>query len=97
MGKCYEEISRDINTMSIEIPTDRIEVCGLGDTIIGFTFEMVQNCLLVLRTELLKHEDLYKGFLASINSVLDENLFDEHGFSQKELAEKILNRIIGEE
>lgn len=54
---------------------------------------------IIFRNELLKHDDLYKGFLASIKSALDEHghmcchLEDEN----INLANEILKRIIGEE
>lgn len=59
-----------------------------------FTPQTVNEAIKVLRKELLKHGDLYKGFYASILSV-----FKEMGpcVEEIELAENILKRIIGEE
>lgn len=44
----------------------------------------------VLREELMKHGDLYNGFLASINSVIREGISED-------ISERILARIIGED
>ena len=65
----------------------------------------VQNACKILREELMKHGDLYDGFVASILSVLKENcryigdgeteIIAEYG--ENYLAEEIVKRIIGEE
>ena len=65
----------------------------------------VKNACKILRDELMKHGDLYNGFVSSILSVLKENsryigdgeteIVAEYGENQ--LAEEILKRIIGEE
>lgn len=55
----------------------------------------VQQAANVLTDELRKHGDLYKAFLASIESSLSEH--HENSRSHHEVAEKILKRIIGEE
>ena len=53
----------------------------------------IQQAIVVLRNELLKHTDLYEAFRASIQSALD----DVPCKLSEEYAEHILNRIIGEE
>ena len=66
--------------------------------------DKVQNACETLRDELLKHEDLYNGFVSSILSVLKENsryIGDGETeivaeFGENQLAEEILKRIIGE-
>lgn len=53
----------------------------------------IQQAIIVLRDELLKHTDLYEAFRASIQSALD----DVPCKLSAEYAEHILKRIIGEE
>ena len=65
----------------------------------------VKEACKILRDELMKHGDLYNGFVSSILSVLKENsryigdgeteIVAEYGENQ--LAEEILKRIIGED
>lgn len=54
----------------------------------------IQQAVTVVRDELLKHGDLYDGFLASINGTLKEI---PTGMGLHDVAEKILDRLIGEE
>lgn len=54
----------------------------------------VQNACKILREELLKHEDLYRAFLTSIYSALNDI---PEGTWIDEMPEIILKRIIGEE
>lgn len=54
----------------------------------------IQQAIIIVRNELLKHGDLYNGFLASIGSTLRE-VPTEMGLY--DVAEKILNGLIGEE
>lgn len=54
----------------------------------------VQQAVTVVRNELLKHGDLYDGFLASISSTLKEI---PAGIGLYDVAEKILDGLIGEE
>lgn len=56
--------------------------------------EYVRFACIVLRDELLKHGDLYRGFSASIYSALNEI---SEGTFIDEMPEIILRRIIGEE
>lgn len=58
----------------------------------------VQNACKILREELLKHGDLYNGFLSSIESSLKEQKVTALPFQpESEIADKILKRIIGED
>ena len=58
----------------------------------------VQNACKILREELLKHEDLYNGFLSSIESSLKEQKVRGLPFQpESEIADNILKRIIGKE
>lgn len=54
----------------------------------------VRIATIILRDELLKHEDLYRAFLASIYSALNDI---PEGTWIDEMPEIILKRIIGEE
>lgn len=54
----------------------------------------LQTACRVIRDELLKHEDFYRAFMASVQSAIRET--PEECWSN-ELAEKIVNRISGEE
>lgn len=57
--------------------------------------EMIKTAMAVLRTELMKHGDLYNGYLESIESALKENgVYDP---DIEYMAKHILNRIIGED
>lgn len=94
-----------------EIPTFDFEVMGmpdidvLADVRFSFTPKTVDEAVKVLRNELLKHGDLYNGFLASIKSAL-KNLdykkrasggLDISEDEYTEISESILKFIIGEE
>lgn len=54
----------------------------------------VQDACKILREELLKHDDFYDGFVASILSALKETGFAE---DIRDVADRTLKRIIGEE
>ena len=54
----------------------------------------IQQAVAVVRDELLKHEDLYDGFRASISSTLKEI---PAGAGLYDIAEKIMDGLIGEE
>lgn len=53
----------------------------------------LQTACQIIRDELLKHEDFYRAFVASVQSAIRE--VSEECWSN-ELAEKIVNRISGE-
>lgn len=58
----------------------------------------VQNACEIIQDELLKHGDLYNGFLSSIESSLKEQKVTGLPFQpESDIADKILKRIIGEE
>lgn len=60
----------------------------------------LQEAVIILQDELKKHGDLYDGFLASIESALSEycsRCVGKESRANREVAEKILKRIIGEE
>lgn len=82
-----------------------IDFEGMADIHFDYSPYTVEEACKILRDELLKHEDLYDGFKASIISVMKENsryigdgemeIIAEYGENQ--LAEEILKRIIGED
>lgn len=58
----------------------------------------IKIATIILRDELLKHGELYNGFISSIESSLKEQKVTGLPFQpESEIAEKILKRIIGEE
>ena len=65
--------------------------------------QTIVTAMAVLRTELMKHEDLYNGFLASVNSALEDKISyaelweNDICIDSDEWAEAVMKRIIGEE
>ncbi len=60
--------------------------------------EEVTKAVNIIRNELLKHEDLYDGFVASISSALKVHGYCGLPFEPEEdVAKKILDYVIGEE
>lgn len=60
-----------------------------------FTSEDVRQAAIVLRKELLKHGEVYEAFVSSIESVTREINPDD--WSTREVAVKVMSRIIGED
>lgn len=85
-----------------EIPTFTFETLGApeidmqGDVQFSFTPQTVTEAVKVLRNELLKHGELYNGFLASVRSTIKEFPNNKIIWTD-ELTETILRRIIGED
>lgn len=85
------------------IPEVNITMTGVapeytGQAVVNFTPELVTQAAYILRNELLKHNDLYDGFLASIESSVREQKLCGLPFQpEHEIAEKILKRIVGED
>ena len=113
-GKQIEKITHldfQVNPMEFPSVTLNIEqMSGIdfeGQAEVNFLKDpfTVQNACKILQKELLKHEDLYNGFVSSILSVLKENSrYIGDGemeivaeFGENQLAEEILKRIIGED
>lgn len=106
-GKQIDKITHlDFQVNPMEIPSVMLNI----ERISGVDFEgqaevnflntpfTVQNAFQILREELLKHDNLYNGFLSSIESSLKEQKVTGLPFQpESEIAEKILKRIIGEE
>ena len=101
----------DANFDVDEVPTVNVEIVGgldfegMADIHFDYSPYTVKEARKILRDELMKHGDLYNGFVSSILSVLKENfryigdgeteIVAEYGENQ--LAEEILKRIIGED
>lgn len=84
-------------TLNLEVTTG-VDFEGQAEVNFLKTPFSVENACKILRDELLKHGDLYNGFLASIESSLKEQKVTALPFQpESEIAEKILKRIIGEE
>lgn len=97
--------SVDFRVAVDEVPTFVFETMSApdidmpGDIRFSFTPQTVTEAVKVLRNELLKHGELYDGFLASIKSALDA-----YGYgtacvpeANKEVAYEVLKCLIGEE
>lgn len=71
---------------------------GMADIHFDYSPYTVKEACKILQDELLKHGDLYSGFLSSIESSLKEQKVTGLPFQpESEIAEKILKRIIGED
>lgn len=102
-GKQIEKITHlDFQVNPDEIPSVRLnieQISGVdfdGQAEVNFLKNpyTVKNACKIIRDELLKHEDLYRAFLASIYSALNDI---PEGTWIDEMPEIILKRIIGEE
>lgn len=102
-----QEITRvrhlDANFDVDEIPTVNVEIVGgfdfegMADIHFDYSPQTVKEACKILRDELLKHGDLYNGFISSIESALKEQKVTALPFQPKsEIAENILKRITGE-
>lgn len=75
-----------------------IDFEGMADIHFDYSPLTVKEACKILQKELLKHEELYNGFIASIASSLhEEQVFILPFQDENDIAEKILERIIGEE
>ena len=75
-----------------------IDFEGMADIYFDYSPYTVKEAFKILREELVKHDDLYSGFLSSIESSLKEQKVTGLPFQpESEIAEKILKRIIGED
>lgn len=74
---------------------DKLKAIGYDDD------EIIKESLIITREELLKHGYLYDAFFFSILSAIQEYDYETIGdgfeHANKEVAENILKRIIGEE
>lgn len=102
-GKQIEKITHlDFQVNPMEFPSVTLNIEQMG----GIDFEgqaevnflkdpfTVQNACKILRDEIMKHEDLYRAFSASIYSALKDISEDTE---IDEMPEIILSRMIGED
>ena len=94
----------DANFDVDEIPTVNVEIVGgfdfegMADIHFDYSPYTVKEACKILRDELLKNVELYNGFISSIeSSIKDQRIIPLPGHTEKEIAEKILSRIIGED
>lgn len=103
-----EELKRvnhiDLNIDVDEAPQVNVGIVGgcdfegMADIHFDYSPYTVKEACKILQDELLKHGDLYNGFISSIESSLKEQKVTGLPFQpESEIAEKILKRIIGEE
>ena len=71
---------------------------GMADVHFDYSPYTVKEACKILRDELLKNVELYNGFISSIeSSIKDQRIIPLPGHTEKEISEKILSRIIGED
>ena len=96
--------SVDFHVAVDEVPTFSLELMAEPDiqmealAQISFTSQSITDAISVLRHELLQHGEIYYGFKASLKSALIA--YNSCGLPfepEEEIAEKILNFMIGEE
>lgn len=102
-------MSADIHLCACEAPRITFECINPATMLyevehnVGKHDELITAAIAILRVELLKHSDLYNGFLASINSAIKEKfdsseLWHNDTFIHTEdWVEYVLERIVGEE
>lgn len=109
--KCFidgKEVPRvksvNFHTAVDEIPVVKFEMMEVPDiemeclAQISATSQSITDAISVLRHELLQHGEIYNGFKASLKSALESYNYCGMPFEpEEEIAEKILNFLIGEE
>lgn len=104
-GKKIDRVKRiDFSVGVEEVPTFVFETVGIPDIdmpgriIFDCKPKNVTEAIKIIRNELLKYEDLYDGFAASIGSALKEHWHCGLPFEPEEdVAKKILDYVIGED
>ena len=96
--------SVDFHVAVDELPTFVFEMVAEPDiemeclAQISFTSQSITDAVSVLRQELLQHGEIYRGFKASLKSALERYNYCGLPFEpEEEIADKILNFMIGEE
>ena len=83
-----------------EIPIVLVEIAGgcnfegMADIYFDYFPYTVKEACKILRDELVKNVELYNGFISSIQTAIEEA---PNYIKNRELAERILKRIVGEE
>lgn len=104
-GKTIPRVkSVDFHVAVDEVPTFSLELVAEPDiemeclAQISFTSQSITDAVSVLRHELLQHGEIYRGFKASLKSALERYNYCGLPFEpEEEIADKILNFMIGEE
>lgn len=96
--------SADFHTAVDKIPVVKFEMMAVPDiemeclAQISVTSQSITDAISVLRHELLQHGEIYHGFKASLKSALESYNYCGMPFEpEEEIAEKILDLLIGEE
>nr|DAR52128.1 MAG TPA: hypothetical protein [Bacteriophage sp.] len=96
--------SVDFHTAVDEIPVFEFEMMAVPDiemeclAQISVTSQSITDAICVLRHELLQHGEIYNGFKSSLKSALESYNYCGMPFEpEEEIAEKILDFLIGEE
>ena len=90
----------DANFDVDEIPTVNVEIVGgfdfegMADIHFDYSPYTVKEACKILREEIMKRNDLFDGFVSSIQTAIEEA---PNYIKNRELAERILKRIIGED
>lgn len=94
----------DLNIDVYEVPQVNVGIVGgcdfegMADIHFDYSPNTVKEACKILREELFRHGDLYIAFLASIESSLREQKVTALPFQpERDIADKILQRIIGED
>ena len=94
----------DLNIDVAEAPQVNVGIVGgcdfegMADIHFDYSPYTVKEACKILRDELLKNVELYNGFISSIESSLKEQKVTGLPFqSERDIADKILQRIIGED
>ena len=94
----------DLNIDVAEVPQVNVVIVGgcdfegMADVHFDYSPYTFKESCKILRDELLKHGDLYRAFSASIESSLREQKITALPFQpESDIADKILQRIIGED
>lgn len=90
----------DLNIDVAEAPQVNVGIVGgcdfegMADVHFDYSPYTVKEACKILREELLKNVELYNGFVSSIQTAIEEA---PNYIKNRELAERILKRIVGEE
>lgn len=104
-GKKLKRVNHiDFNIDVTEVPQMNVGIVGgcdfegMADIHFDYSPYTVKEACKILQEEILKHGDLYNGFISSIESALKEQKVTGLPFQpESDIADKILKRIIGEE
>lgn len=93
----------DFNFDASEVPQVNVGIVGgfdfegMADIHFDYSPYTVKESCKILRDELMKHGDLYRAFVASINSVLMDGIQCEPPNLMEQKAKQIMDRLIGDE